>query len=285
MVQLTVVAQASEEHQHGSDCEGITVYSDYVITGADDGKIKVWDSNLKLLREVQAFDDSIQRVVVSNDVVYALSYRIIKAFEFESLAPKDLAIPPFKCDVRCLKADDEYLYVGNDEGYIYTYDLSGQKVGERKLTEPVFDMYLTSGRIFSVRDRGITVSEPRKIGSDLIVLQTLRGSYPLALWDNYLASANQEETKNIVVYNKDSYKKICDIQGHDLIILCMCGWDSWLASGSYDKKLKLWDMSNNGNLAAEVELPGFVMSTVTNGDGAYIYVGLKFGYVCKVKVT
>jgi len=277
-----LVAHATEEVQHGGDCEAITVYGDFVVTGADDGKIKIWDRDLKLLREVQASEDPIQRVVVSNNIVFGLSYREVKGFDFESLAPKNLAILPFKKDARCLKAYGDFFYVGDDVGHIHQFELNGLLAGKTELMEPLFDLYMTPERIFSVRDRGITVSELRRSGN-VSVASTLRGSYPMTIWNDFLASAEQEDTSNIVVYNKDTYKKIYDIQGHEMIIQCMCGWDNWLASGSYDKKLKLWDM-NNGKLAAEVELPYFVMSAATSGDGC-VYVGLKFGSVYKVKVV
>ncbi|CAL4124120.1 unnamed protein product [Meganyctiphanes norvegica] len=281
---LELLGRIEENDKHSGDVEGLDVHEDKVVSGADDGKIKVWDSNLKLLKETQAFDNAIQRVVAHNGIVYALSGRFIKAFDLETLEPKDYEFLPLEKDANAMRTDGECIYVGDEYCKITNYGLDGTYYNRVELVEQLFDVIKADGLYFSVRDRGITVQEPRKNGQ-VTVIKTMRGRSPLSMWGNgYLACCSQENANDIVVYEKNKpFNHLKDIKGHDKILLSMVGWGTHLATGSYDSKVKLHDV-DSGSLLGEVEVPGgvFIMSLATNGNGL-LYAGISGGAVMKLK--
>ncbi|KAK4315218.1 hypothetical protein Pmani_013546 [Petrolisthes manimaculis] len=285
MTKLEVVSRVTEEEQHKVDTEGLCVYGDRVFTCADDGKVKVFDHhNLKLVHEFQPHDYCVNDVLVVKDILFTCSVdSTIKMWDAKTCQAKGTT-GTHNESVRKLATDGTRLYAGDDGGEVRIYTLDGNAVATHSLVEEVWGLVAIDDLIYSVRDRGVTISQIKGETSKSAVMASIEGRAPIAVVGDNLLVADAAGHSICVRDNiKKSYKVKGELKGHELIMTAMAGHGQRVVSGGWDNLLKLWDLTTFQQLGS-CDLPACPSALAMSEDGCIFATG-GGGFVCKMKIT
>lgn len=113
---LQVRTRADDADKHANDVNALIYRNGKLYSGADDGKIKVWEEDLKFVAETQAHPSSVFSLAASNDTLYSCSNDgTVKAWELGTLKEKGTIIVG-QDEFWKVKFVDGKLYVGDNQG-------------------------------------------------------------------------------------------------------------------------------------------------------------------------
>lgn len=114
---LKISFKASEVDKHEWDINHLLYFKGKLYSASDDGKIKVWSSDLKFEGEVQAHPCSIYCLTASDDSLYSCSNDgTIKTWKLETLKEKKTVVND---------PETEFWRIGFSNGCLFSGDNSG----------------------------------------------------------------------------------------------------------------------------------------------------------------
>ncbi|KAL7638174.1 UNVERIFIED_CONTAM: hypothetical protein RMT77_011799 [Armadillidium vulgare] len=284
-MKLEKLCEVSEEKRHTVDIEAITLSGDRLFSGADDGVVKIWRTNdLELTHEFKAHDYAINHLLIFQDRLLTASmdqtikswqldvWKLVATFEGHEESPRRLA------------TDGEFIYSGADNGEVLKWTKDGKLLLKFAIVEEVWDLHVQGLHVYTIRDRGLTISECVPNSPNYSVLRSLEGRAPFYIKDKYLLMMNREGTViNHFKNERPSYDYVQELIGHERIVTAMAGFKDFLLSSGYDEKLFIWDLKT-GNLLCTEALNGCPVCLVAR-DEDNIFVAGPNGLITKFKLS
>lgn len=109
----------------GSFGFAIYVTEKHVVAGTSNGLIKVFNLDLKLIKEFKASDLSVECVCTDDKVIIAGSTdHTVRIFDFDGNMLKQI---DNDCDINAVDIKNEIIVFGDDKGMLFKYDLKSEK--------------------------------------------------------------------------------------------------------------------------------------------------------------
>ncbi|XP_018332202.1 myosin heavy chain kinase D-like [Agrilus planipennis] len=292
---LSIKCRADDNDKHSSDVSCLLHHKSKLYSAADDGKIKVWSNDLKLLGTVEAHPCSVFSLTASEDTIYSCSNDgTIKSWTLD-LQEKGLV---YKGETEIWKVlyVNGILYAGDDQGDVMLFKNDKFFCGINIL-EPVKDMIIVGNVIYAIRDIYLTMVEIhiKEDGKGMYsIIKSVHGRGPINLTDGKLFFMNREGKGLVVIESskEKQYKEVAQLDNaHDLIINTIFAERfnnvTKIYTGGWDKLIKEWTLSPNNKIE-----PGrscsvdFSVSIITStGDGKILFAAGGDGHLVAIDIS
>ncbi|XP_042894161.1 F-box/WD repeat-containing protein 7-like isoform X2 [Penaeus japonicus] len=285
MPNLEFVKSASDDQKHAEDIEVVSAHGGKLYSGDDEGKVKIWDHDLNLLHEFKAHNYAVTDIlVVGNNIFTACAdctFNIWDANTFEFLR----AIKGHEESVRKIKTDGKNIFAGDDKGEVRVYSLDGDFEKMYAMVEEVWGLHAEGNRFYTIRDRGLTITEAKNESNKFTVLSsTSEGRAPLYVTSDTLAYMDRAGMVVLIHDNNPgSHKLKGQLKGHDRIVTALSGVENFMVSAGWDNKVKLWDVNTFQELGS-CDIPGCANGLAVTDD-KLVFAGGIGGFVCKLKIS
>ncbi|XP_014091625.1 uncharacterized protein [Bactrocera oleae] len=289
----TIEKQSSERHEGDTTC--LSYHNSQLFSGGADGKIKIWDNDLNLIKSVDAHDSYIYAMTVNsnNGKVYTSSCDGCVKF---IAPPYDQTAQLFCCEdaIQAMYCDGDILYTGDEKGVVTNW-IDDKIKFKYNLVEEVKSLGAEKSLIYTVRDLDVVVSDmiAGKSGkySNKAVLP---GKSPLALVGpvindkrSFLVFADRSGKGLSLVKNlpQQKFESVWNLPNcHELIIQAICGDENTVFSGGYDNKVKGWTNLEQAipTPLGEVEV-GSCVNALVCSTLKRVYIATADGFVRKAK--
>ncbi|CAD6994559.1 unnamed protein product [Ceratitis capitata] len=281
--------ESTEKHEGDITC--LAYYNNQVFSGGADGKIKIWDNDLNLIKNVDAHEAYIYAMAINERNGKLYSSSCDGCVKFIS-PPYQQTEQLFCCEdaIQAMYCDGETLYTGDEKGVVTNW-VDDKIKFKYNLVEEVKSLAAEKSLIYTVRDLDVVVSDmiAGKSGkySNKAVLP---GKSPLALVGpviddkrTFLAFADRTGKGLSFVKNlpQQKFENVWNLPDcHELIIQAICGDEKCLYSGGYDNKVKGWTNFDQSSPKAlgEVEV-GNCVNALVCGANNQVYIGTSDGIV------
>jgi len=283
---FAVRTRADVSDKHASDVNTLIYHKNRVYSGAADGKIKVWDEDLKLVGSIDAHSSAVLSIVADDNTLYSCS---------NDGTLKEWTLPDLKLKQTLLKSENELwklcftdglLYVGDNEGNVQCF-FDDKLISMLNIVEPVKDMLVNDRLVYTVRDLNLVITELYPgVKESYGLFKTIKGRAPLCIAGErlFLCSRNG---KDILVHENSTdldFKEITHGKdAHEKTINALCGVTndriSLIYSGGMDKMLKQWKVFGSSlqkQNACPVEM---CINAITAGPKGEIFVGGSDGHI------
>ncbi|GLV44215.1 uncharacterized protein CBL_12489 [Carabus blaptoides fortunei] len=288
---LNLAATVKNADKHEYDVTSLIYKNGKIYSAADDGKIKMWSTELELEKEIQAHPCSVYSLTADNsDLIYSCSSDgSIRAWKTTTLEDAGVVQAPGDQEMWKIYWADDTLCSVDDQGIINVS--KNGKIGTTVIMmEQIKDIAFKDDLIYSVRELDLVITE--LIAGDkgrYMCRKTLQGRAPLCLVGDKLCYSSRDGREIFVNFRKDNnFKEIARIQGaHDLVINCLsgcqCGDDALLFSGGWDKVVKQWRLANDGaTQMASCAVPGYVNDLCTDTACKSVFAGGADGQIWRL---
>ncbi|XP_018579203.1 myosin heavy chain kinase D [Anoplophora glabripennis] len=291
---LRVGCRADDADKHEFDVNSLLYHKGKLYSAGDDGRIKVWASDLTKLGEVQAHPCSVYSITASDDSLYSCSNEgTVKSFDLTTLKEKEVLAQDDKNEFWKVCYSNGALYAGDNTGNIIVWK-DNKTYGTLNVAEPVKDMAVSGNFLFSVKDTDLVITDVH-LGGEKIQFGTKKtyvGRAPIALIGKQLFAFASREGKDIIVNeNNDQshFKPVSKVEGaHEMIINTLAGttWNNKnvLFSGGWDKTVKKWNIDDDiikQDGSCDVEI---VINSIAIGDKGEVYVGGGDGHIVRIEI-
>lgn len=175
----------SESEKHNGEVTSLVFHNEYLFSGGSDGLIKLWDRDLKLIKDIPAHEAHVYALAINgNGELYSSSCEgTIKYFKDPIKSNDGEVIFRAKneeiCSLFC--SDDGILYSGDDKG-IVTKFVDNKADVMYNLVEEIKSMAVEKNHLYTARDLDAVVTEllPGTKGS-YGLKATVEGRAPLAV--------------------------------------------------------------------------------------------------------
>ncbi|KAJ8917134.1 hypothetical protein NQ315_012624 [Exocentrus adspersus] len=300
---LQISAKVKDEDKHTEDVTCIAYHKGKVYTGSDDCCIKVYDTNLNKIGEVEAHESSVFSVAASDEHLYSCSDEgTIKTFDLDTLKEESTVVKDEQTEYWKLFYTDGYLYSGDNLGNVIVWK-HGKEIGETNIAEPIRDLAVSGNFLFTVKHSDLVVTELHldSIRIDEEMKRQIKfaskavhpGRAPLGLiGSKYVACADRQEGKNIIVIeNSDEshFKHFTKINNaSEMLINAIAGTEingeTVLFSGGWDRKLKKFRFEKDQVKLDCTSDVGFVINCIAVGESGEIYVGGSDGELLRLEI-
>ncbi|XP_017771681.1 PREDICTED: F-box/WD repeat-containing protein pof11 [Nicrophorus vespilloides] len=274
---LHVKKEIAECDRHSYDVATIIFHNGSLYSGADDGKIIKWDTELQKVAEAEAHLSSIYALAASDDVLYSCSNDgTIKSWSFDLKPLKTLATE--NCEFWKIQVEDGVLFAGDDQGNLRIYEQDSIK-GLILVLEPFKDMSITGNSVYSGKDSEVVVTEFRKEGTYAgMHRMNLRGRAPMIACNDKLVVTG-ESAKGLIIY--ENHKKVVEMmEAHEMIINAIIMNKGKIYSGGWDRVVKVWSMDGKEIEKCPVSI---VINTMVYGNDRDIFVAGGDGIILKLQ--
>uniref|UniRef100_A0A1B6LR36 WD repeat-containing protein 55 homolog n=1 Tax=Graphocephala atropunctata TaxID=36148 RepID=A0A1B6LR36_9HEMI len=279
---FSVSAKVSEEERHLSEVTCLLLHQNKLYSGADDGKVKVWSLDLKLIKEINAHPVNIYSLAASDTALYSCSNDgTVKAWSLDTMEQTSTLIDNPNNEIMRLYFTDGRLYSGDDKGNVMVWE-NDNKIGQYEVGEEVWDILVDGNFLFTVRNLDVSIIEMKPGGKHYTFLQSINGRSPLQKAGSRFCFMDRDgKTIHVHEISKESnFKAVTSIQAHEMIVNTLCFVDTTVFSGGYDKVVKRWDiLTQQCTATAELET---VINTLAATHPGSVYVGGAFGYMAKI---
>ncbi|XP_068203001.1 myosin heavy chain kinase C isoform X2 [Palaemon carinicauda] len=285
MSKLEMVKQSPDEEKHTADAEGIRVEGDKVFSCGDDGKVKVFDRDLKLIKDFTAHDYAVYDVFAFGDTLFTGSIDTkIKVWDINTFELKK-TIEGHEEAVRKFCTDGKLIYAGDEKGLVRGYTPAGDSTVSYNVVEEVWSMYAKEDLLYTVRDRGITITQVKGEDNKYFHVQSLEGRAPIHATNDLLVFPDTSGLSlEVRENNKASHFALKgQLKGPEMIITAVGGHGTMLVTGGWDAELRLWDLTTMKE-TGRCSIPGVPngIAVCENGD---VYAAGVDGFVCKLKAS
>lgn len=288
---FAIRTRADDADKHASDVNALIYAKDKLYSGGDDGKIKIWEEDLRLVKQVAAHERSIFSLVASNDTLYSCSNDgTVKAWALDDLSAKG-TIFTGEGEIWKLWFSDSALYIGDNEGNVRVY-ADGKIVSTVNLLEPVKDMMVIGNLIYTVKDLDLVISEvyPGDKGT-FGTTKTIMGRAPVCVSGDKLCFCSRTG-KDLLLHENSrdlQFKELSQVKdAHEMIINALCGvksdGDSLFYSGGWDKTVKQWKVAGSGLQKVNSCCVDMCINVIAAGPKGEIYVAGSDGHIVRVDV-
>ncbi|XP_066962403.1 F-box/WD repeat-containing protein sel-10 isoform X2 [Macrobrachium rosenbergii] len=285
MSKLEMVLQSPDEEKHTADAESVRVHGDKVFSCGDDGKVKVFDRNLKLIKDFTAHDYAVYDIFVFGDTLFTGSIDTkIKTWDINTFELKN-TIEKHEEAVRRFCTDGKLIYAGDEKGEVRGYTPEGELSVLYNVVEEVWSMYAKDDLLYTVRDRGLTISQVRGEDNKYCHLKSLEGRAPIYANDEWLVFP---DTSGLSLEVRDNNKTSGfalkgQLKGPEMIVTAAGGHGTVVVTGGWDSELRLWDLRTMKE-TGRCSVPG-VPNGIAVGENGDVYAVGVGGFICKLKVS
>ncbi|XP_018579199.1 uncharacterized protein LOC108917198 [Anoplophora glabripennis] len=299
---LHIGNKASDDEKHNMDVNVVLYHKGKIYTGGDDGKIKVWNTDVKKVAEVTAHPCSVFSLAGSDDYLYSCSNEgTIKTFDLNTLKEISTVVKDEKTEYWKLFYADGFLYSGDNLGNIVVWK-HGKELGETNILEPIKDLAVSGKFLFTVKDSDMVVTElhldnvrldeEHKRQIQFGTRAVHMGRYPVALiGKKYAACADRDGKEIVIIENneKTNFKQFTKIEGaHEMLVNAIAGCDykgqTLLFSGGWDKKLKKFRFDEDIVKLDCTSEVGFVVNSIAIGGSGEIYAAGGEGNLLRIEI-
>jgi len=288
---FAVRTRADDCDKHASQVNTLIYHNNRLYSGADDGKIKVWEEDLKLVGTIDAHSRSIFSLVANDNTLYSCS---------NDGTLKSWTLHDLKVEKTLLKGENELwklcfsentLYVGDNEGNVKLFK-DNKLASMVNLLEPVKDMLIIGNLVYTIKDLDLVITELYSGSGNLGsfgLRKTIMGRAPVCIAGERLCFCSRSG-KDILVHENSTdldFKEVTHAKGaHEMIINALCGVKNdrktFIYSGGWDRMLKQWRVFSSTiekQNACPVEMR---INVIAAGPEGEIYVGGSDGHIVRV---
>ncbi|XP_037952382.1 putative E3 ubiquitin-protein ligase LIN [Teleopsis dalmanni] len=285
---------STEKHEGDATC--VAYYNNQVFSGGADGKIKIWDNDLNLIKTVDAHEAYIYAIAInSNGKVYSSSCDGSVKFMLPPYDNENVQ-ELFCCEdaIQSMYCDGETLYTGDDKGVVTNW-IKDKMVFKYNLVEEVKSLAAEQSLIYTVRDLDVVVSEMCSTKSGKYSNKAVfPGKSPLTfagpLVDKkrtFLAFADRTGMGIVLVKNlpRLRFENVWKLPNcHEMIVNSICADEKFLYSGGYDNKVKgLTDLdSTKPKDIGEVDV-GSCVNFLCCGSNNNVFIATSDGLIRRAK--
>ncbi|XP_014252874.1 uncharacterized protein LOC106668536 [Cimex lectularius] len=275
-----------DEAKHANDVVCLLYNNGLLISGADDGKIKIWTSDLKPVASIDAHPVNVYSVAVVGDTLYSCSNDgTLKAWNIGTWDLKKNLLENQQSEIIKVVSDQGRLYAGNEQGDVFVFE-NDELFATYYLHEDIADILVIGNLVFNARNVDVSVTEmmpgPR---FGYMSRGAMIGRFPVRKVGDKVCFLSRC-AKQVYVHHstkEEKFKRVAEIKAHDMTISAMThvpGKEHIMVSGGYDRVLKAWDI-NTKKMLAKVDL-GVCINDICPGDEGKLYVSSSEGYICMV---
>ncbi|XP_053951009.1 E3 ubiquitin-protein ligase TRAF7 [Anastrepha ludens] len=284
---------STEKHEGDVTC--LAYHNNQVFSGGADGKIKIWDNDLNLIKSVDAHEAYMYAMAINtrNGKLYSSSCDGCVKF---MAPPYDQTEQLFSCEdaIQAMYCDGDTLYTGDEKGVVTNW-IDDKIKFKYNLVEEVKSLAAEKSLIYTVRDLDVVVSEMSAGKSGKYSNKAvLPGKSPMTLVGpvvddkrTFLAFADRTGKGLSFVKNlpQQKFETVWNLPDcHELIVQAICGDDKFLYSGGYDNKVKGWTNFDQAKPTplGEVEV-GSCVNAIVCGANNWVYIGTLDGIVRRAR--
>ncbi|KNC25086.1 hypothetical protein FF38_11903 [Lucilia cuprina] len=283
---------STEKHEGDALC--VAFFNNQVFSGGADGKIKIWDSDLNLIKTVDAHESYIYALAI-NSKGKLYSSCCDGSVKFMQ-PPYDKVEDLFHCDdvIQAMYCEGDILYTGDDKGVVTNWE-NDKMLFKFNLVEEVKGLAAEQDWIYTVRDLDVVISQVVSGKSGKYNTKAVKpGKSPLCLLGpmtegrhKYVAFADRTGKGLTLIHNtaQEKFNVIWDATDcHELIINGICGDEKYLYTGGYDNKVKGWSELDEKKPKAlgEVEV-GSCVNALCSGANNTVYIASSDGLIRRAK--
>lgn len=285
--QLGLVQTVLDENKQSGDVTCMRFHNGKLYTGAEGGKLIVYNPDLTIFQTLQAQFNTINALCFFNgDLITTGNDGIIKVWNVSDFTIKH-SLEKHDNEVRVLKARDDKLFSADMNGKVKIWDKNYQLLFTLSVVEEVWSMDMARDIIYTARSNDVTCTQ---IGfkamsvpgeTKFIILDTFEGRGPMCIADDKIVYTNREGTVLLVKENKSGHPHVNNMCGHEKIINALIYTDNLIYSAGYDGMVKIWDATTYKPLASGTTVGNPVFSLGV-GDAGEVYAGLGNGSIIKM---
>ncbi|KAK5650971.1 hypothetical protein RI129_002000 [Pyrocoelia pectoralis] len=285
---LEIKSRASDTEKHNLDITSLIFYNNKLYSASDDGKIKVWDKDLRLLDEIQAHPCSVFSITIGDNKIYSCSNDgFVKSWPLNNFHSEEIVLQE-QNEIYKVNFNDGKLYVGDDSGLVRIFCKS-IIVGILEIMHPIVDLLALGNIIYTARDLYVVISEIQPESKRMGTVKTIEGRSPVCVVGEKLCFPSRTG-KDILVHANSKVSEFQQVavekDAHELIINALCGHangaEEWLYSGGWDKTLKKWKIGSELTLLDSCPFD-MSITAITIGNNGELYVGGADGHIFCVK--
>ncbi|KRT80061.1 WD40 domain-containing protein [Oryctes borbonicus] len=285
-----VRTRADAADKHISDVNALVYYKGKLYSGADDGKIIVWEEDLKKVTEVNAHPTTVYSLAADGDTLYSCSNDgTIKAWNLNDLAAKETIFQVEQGEIYKIYVKNRLLYSSDEQGVVRIHEGKTLK-GTYNLLEPLKDILVDNNVLFTVRDLDVVVTALKE-HNNFQLTKTLEGRAPMCMAGNYLCFSSRGGKDILIHENSESssYKLVTEYKdAHEMIINALVGVksgnDTLLYSAGWDKIVKQWKIENGTCKPVNSCDADMVVNVLTYGEKGEVYAGGSDGHIVRIDV-
>ncbi|XP_073992601.1 uncharacterized protein [Rhodnius prolixus] len=283
---LKVTAVAPENDRHKNDVVTLLFHEDKLISGADDGQIKIWTPDLQLIAQIDAHPVNVYSVAVVGDSLYSCSNDgTVKIWNMGTWDFKATLLENQESEVIKVYADSGRLYAGNDKGEIFVFE-NDVLLAQYYLNEDIMDFLVIGPLVFNARNADVSVTEmmpgPR---FSYMSRGAMIGRFPVRMVGEKVCFLSRCARWVYVHANnkEEKFKRIVEIKAHDMTITSIAqlpGREHIMITGGYDRVIKAWDINTKKNIG-KIDI-GVCISEIHPGLHNQFYVSSSDGFLVRL---
>ncbi|KAG4067784.1 hypothetical protein HA402_010470 [Bradysia odoriphaga] len=285
---------SADEVKHTGDATCLLYLNGYLYSGGADGKIKVWNDKLELVKDINAHDSYIYAICAnSKGVIYSSSCDgTIKYFEnpLANSCEPNILMKTDHDEIISLVCVDDVLYSGDDKGIVIKW-VDKKITFKYNIVEEVRSMAVEKNLLYTARDLDCVITDllDGKTGR-YVTKATIEGRAPVTLFgpkeneiSMYLVFTTRSGKGISLVRNKQPFDSVWNKEdAHEMIINTVCASGSDLYTAGYDGKVKKWiEVENSPRNVGEVTIGRFI-NAICMGADSKVYVADTTGVISEV---
>lgn len=279
----------AKEGLHENDVIALLYHNGLLVSGGDDGKIKIWTPDLELVETIDAHPVNVYSLAALNDTLYSCSNDgTLKAWNWGTWDLKTTILENQTVDIIKVYTDNNVLYASNEQGELFCYENEELKASYY-LHEDVADLVVIGSLVFNARNVDVSVTE--MMGGPRFTYMSrgaMIGRFPIRRVGNFVCFLDRS-ARNIFVHmasKQDKFKRVFNIKAHDMTISAMAALptkEHIMLTGGFDRVLKAWDLNTSKNLG-RIDV-GVCINDIVGGEPNQIYLSSNEGYMARIDCT